>query len=455
MAKIKLFNFDFGTLKVKGSEIIFSISKNEFTYSNLEEIRELIYENDPSKFLELKDMFEEGESVKLVYENLEGMLPLSVIKKEEHIVKLSIAQAILKDRIDDIDEYSVSLHPSAIFYRPMSLVKYSYRANRFMPHKKENILKLYKALVVYIVSGIPYEKCLNHPEEVEKKGNELIKSLYKATDLDQLQKLITDACDFVTYQYVNNNKNKEKKVKRNYLYGSIAALFLATGLVGMVKSQANEQQQIEVEKVEAKYQSNEAKLKAESLFANKKYEEAATAFLDSGMKKSDVADKLIDVEKYNVALNVDPSKLDEVIDTLYQNKQKKDILDLKIPKGNKKQKEELDIEKAIVAYNAQELKNLISFTTDKELLNRMANAFLENGDINTAKEIQNKTGDKKLATSIELKVKKGELLSAKDELTAIKNMKKSKSRTQKRELQRQRIKELEDAISKLEKEVNS
>lgn len=96
MAKIKLFNFDFGTLKVKGSEIIFSISKNEFTYSNLEEIRELIYENDPSKFLELKDMFEEGESVKLVYENLEGMLPLSVIKKEEHIVKLSIAQAILK-----------------------------------------------------------------------------------------------------------------------------------------------------------------------------------------------------------------------------------------------------------------------------------------------------------------------------------------------------------------------
>lgn len=239
------------------------------------------------------------------------------------------------------------------------------------------------------------------------------------------------------------------------MYGSIAALFLATGLVGMVKSQANEQQQIEVEKVEARYQSNEAKLKAESLFANKKYEEAATAFLDSGMKKSDVADKLIDVEKYNVALNVEPSKLDEVIDTLYQNKQKKDILDLKIPKGNKKQKEELDIEKAIVAYNAQELKNLISFTTDKELLNRMANAFLENGDINTAKEIQNKTGDKKLATSIELKVKKGELLSAKDELTAIKNMKKSKSRTQKRELQRQRIKELEDAISKLEKEVNS
>ena len=135
------------------------------------------------------------------------------LKKKNILVKISIAEEILET--DILNKYEedvfISLNPANLYYYPMNTVTYTYVANKYMPRTQHTKLDRYKASVISILSGIPYEKCLSSKEEVKQEGNELIKEIYNQTTREDLLEFIKDSEDYITYDYITNTRNKEKK----------------------------------------------------------------------------------------------------------------------------------------------------------------------------------------------------------------------------------------------------
>ncbi|PWF47741.1 hypothetical protein BHT19_0028185, partial [[Kluyvera] intestini] len=138
------------------------------------------------------------------------------IKSEDLIIKLSIAKTIIEDDVLN-NNYFVSLHPSTLFYMPMSAVKYTYRANHLMPQEnKYTNFDRYKALVLSILSGLSYENCLKNNEHVKKTKNDLINSILEVKSREEL---LVDLEKLLEYkQYAHFKMKKQDKNKKRFKY---------------------------------------------------------------------------------------------------------------------------------------------------------------------------------------------------------------------------------------------
>lgn len=449
MSATKIYNFSFGSIKLTKETAQFTMSRSEFTYDRLEEVEAFLSNHRSDHFLPFRHIEENEGHVFMTLDYLEHLKPVAAIKTEAYVVKLSIAQAILLDEVVTKETHFVSLHPATVFYHSMSTVRYAYRANRVMPREeKYTHLQRYKALVLMILTGQPYEKCLVEPEHLEKQANGLVRSILLAQTVEEMQALITEAYDFVAYHTVKEQEAEKKKWQNRTLLGIVLTAVLALGALGYVKYDANEQRDAALSELTETYEAKEKQQQAELLFTQGEYEKAIPLFLALGNSPSEVGKKLLEEEEWQLALDTEPKLLEQVIEQLYTSEEEKSLLDLNLSKGEDALVQKLAQEKAIVSYDVAQMSADLSFISDTNTLKRMGLAFVEQGDMAGAREVLNKTQDADLQTAIELAQAESELTVAKEKMTAIKSVA-SKNQADQLKVQQTKIEELEAKIKEL------
>ncbi|MBE1557118.1 type VII secretion protein EssB/YukC [Sporosarcina limicola] len=426
------------------------MSRSEFTYDKLEEIKTYLMSNDIQSFLSLQSIEETEGHVVLTFHFSEHLKPVAAIKQETYVVKLAIAQAILLDEIVTKEPFHVSLHPATVFYHPMSTILYGYRANRVMPkEEKYTHLQRYKALILMILTNYPYEKCLTEPERLEKKANDLVRSVLFAKTMEEMKELLTEAYDFVAYHTVKVQVAEQRKWRNRTIFGIVLMAILSLGTVGYVKYDANEQQHEALGQLEATYEVRGKRQQADAFFEQGNYKEAIPLFLTLGDSSKEVSKKLFEKEEWQLALNTEPKMLEQVIAQLYTNNDEKVVLDLRLSTDEEALTQKLAHEKAIVSYDVAQMTADLPFISNVETLQRMGQTFIANGDMAGAREVLNKTQDATLQSAIELAQINSEVAMAKEKMTTIKS-KDSPNQADQLKVQQTKIEELEAKIQELE-----
>ncbi|RUS51845.1 hypothetical protein QI30_18405, partial [Kurthia sp. 3B1D] len=361
----------------------------------------------------------------------------------------AIAQAILLDEIVTKTSSFVSLHPATVYYHPMSTIRYGYRANRQMPREeKYTHLQRYKALILTILTNQPYEKCLEEPEHLTKRTNDLVHSILQAQTIEDMQLLLTEAYDFVAYHTVQTQTAERKKWRSRMILGVVLTALLGLVGIGYVKQDANEQQAAAIQSLTADYEEEQLIQEADTLFVAGKFKEAVPLFLALGDSTEEVAKKLVLEEQWQLALDTEPAILETVITALYNEGEEKRLLDLTISEEMPVYTQKLAQEKAIVSYDVAQMSADLPFISDEQTLKRMGQTFVKNGDIAGAREVLNKTQDADLKRTIELTQAESELVVAKEKLTALESDN-SANKADQLKVQQTKIQELEAKIQGL------
>lgn len=450
-SNLKVQNFEYGTMKVEKDTVTCKISKREFHYTTISEL-DVLRENNHDDFLKLIKIEESADYIILQYEKPANLKPLHAINNEEQIVKFSIAQKILNQAITSQTSDYVSLNPSTIFYYPMNDVKYSYLAKEeIMPEEgNSNNLERYQALITSILTKFNYSKCLYEKDYVIKKSNELIQSIYKAESIEEMQGLIGNAANYVTYQYVNLHTEEMKKVKKGFI-GAISSVVISAAAIFMFLSMnAEEETQQAVAAVKEEMELEQIKAEADTYFESGEYGLALEGYEELDYDKSKLAEKLIEKEQYQLALDTDATSLEKVIEDIYQKENGKAILDLKI-EGNQDMSYQLEVEKAIVNYQYDKLQAEVPFISDVNILSRIADAYLAHEDVLSASEIYNKTNDSTIKSKIDIAQKNIDITQEKEELEEMKSSPEENSDGV-IQTQEDKIAQLEEELSELEQQ---
>ena len=388
----KIYSFAFGTITEEENQVKIEMEHSQFTPDIEKERTNLPTKEDPL-FLKLGNVQESEASFSFLYEKSSQLKNLTQIKTEAYPVKLSIAQEILEQDIQDQytrSDLFISLNPSTIYYHPMQTIRYTYAANRFMPKETYTVMERYRALIISLLTDIPYEKCVNSPVDVRKEGNELVKEIYQQSTVPDLLALIKQSNDFITYGYIENRKKSENKIKRNYRYwlgGVVALSLVGFSLLGVrVSGQAtqltaNYHQQLD---------EKDTLLQANEQFYKGNYNQAVGLYEKIDYDPKQLATDLIEKEQYQQALTVDPESLEQVIETSYANDHKEILLELTDQKLNDQQQAKLRDEKGIIQGDTNAMLHTLNFLKDEQTAIRLASAFLEAGDLTNAKKVAEK-----------------------------------------------------------------
>lgn len=449
MSATKIYNFSFGSIKLTRELAQFTIHRNEFSYDRLEEIEQFLRDTRNDAFLSFRSIEENEGHVVMTFHFVEHLKPIVAIKQEAYVVKLAIAQAILLDEIVTKTSNFVSLHPATVYYHPMSTIRYGYRANRQMPREeKYTHLQRYKALILTILTNQPYEKCLEEPEYLTKRANDLVHSILQAQTIEDMQLLLTEAYDFVAYHTVQTQTAERKKWRSRMILGVVLTALLGLVSIGYVKQGANEQQAAAIQSLTSDYEEEQLIQEADTLFAAGNFKEAVPLFLALGNSTEDVAKKLVLEEQWQLALDTEPAILETVITALYNVGEEKSLLDLTISEEMPVYTQKLAQEKAIVSYDVAQMSADLPFISDEQTLKRMGQTFVKNGDIAGAREVLNKTQDAELKRAIELTQAESELVVAKEKLIALES-ENSANKADQLKVQQTKIQELEAKIQGL------
>ena len=457
--KFNIYQFEFGTVTEEESLVKIEIETTQFSHDTLKEITELPT-NEDQLFLDIEQIKESENSIVYKYKKSNRLKNLTTIKNEAYPVKLSIAQKILQQ--DILQQYSkediyISLNPSTIYYHPMQTVLYTYSANRFMPRDNHTTIDRYKALIVSILSGIAYEKCLNSPKDVSKEGNDFIKELYQQKNVSDLLSLVQQSNDYKTYDYIENRKKAEDKIKKNYFYlltGVIALSLASISLLGVkVSGQAEalstgyekqltekdtllhatdnfykgnydeaialyektdyDTKQLAADLIEkGEYQKaidigyekqlteKDTLLHATDNFYKGNYDEAIALYEKTDYDTKQLAADLIEKGEYQKAIDIDPASLEKVIKTTYDQEKPEVLLELNDKKLSKKEQAKLADEKGIINGDTTAMLNTLNFLKDEQTAVRLANKFVEIDDLNNAKKVVEKYPENKEIVTI-------------------------------------------------------
>lgn len=389
---IKIYNFDFGTVKEEKNIVKLEISSSQFDKSDLRDLKETVSNMDMSLFLEITDVKEADDEVFVYFKRSNVLKNLTQIKNEAYPVKISIAEKILTD--DILQEFSkenlyVSLNPSTLYYYPMQTVKYTYVANNNMPTEQKTAIERYKACIVSILTGIGYEKCLETPNEVQQKSSDFIKEIYNQNSVADLLTLIQQSNDYVTYDYISSRQEKEMKTKRNtFLAIGGLALVFAGGLFFSF----NRTSKVE-ERLTAQYSSEieekETVITAYEEFTKGNIDEALSLYQTVDYDSEVVAQQLFNAGQYQQAIETDNSFLELVIQELYNN-QEEQITELNSKNLDEETTSKLDDEKAIVSGDTNTMVNTLNFLDDENTAIRLARKFTEQNDFNNARAVLEK-----------------------------------------------------------------
>lgn len=389
---IKIYNFDFGTVKEEKNIVKLEIGSSQFDKSDLRDLKETVSNMDMSLFLEITDVKEADDEVFVYFKRSNVLKNLTQIKNEAYPVKISIAEKILTD--DILQEFSkenlyVSLNPSTLYYYPMQTVKYTYVANNNMPTEQKTAIERYKACIVSILTGIGYEKCLETPNEVQQKSSDFIKEIYNQNSVADLLTLIQQSNDYVTYDYISSRQEKEMKTKRNtFLAIGGLALVFAGGLFFSF----NRTSKVE-ERLTAQYSSEieekETVITAYEEFTKGNIDEALSLYQTVDYDSEVVAQQLFNAGQYQQAIETDNSFLERVIQELYNN-QEEQITELNSKNLDEETTSKLDDEKAIVSGDTNTMVNTLNFLDDENTAIRLARKFTEQNDFNNARAVLEK-----------------------------------------------------------------
>jgi len=388
--QFRVYNFEFGTIKETTDTVKFEMDSNQFTHDKIAEISEFQL-NVREEFLSLVDIKESDTQVILQFDKSSKLTNLTKIKNEAYPVKISIAQEILEeDILGKYTDYYVSLNPATLYYHPMQTVRYTYLANRFMPRDQYSNLERYKACVVSVLSGISYEKCLLTPEEVKQEGNELIKEIYAQPTRADLLNFIKDSEDYITYDYISNNKEREQKNRNKYL-AIIATLgIVAVGGIVFTQVNASSNQMAIAESYEEQLAEKDTLIEAKEAFGNGNYEEAIELYKGIDYDLAGVANELAEQGQYQLALNTEESSLETVIQTAYESDDVQAISDLNGENLSEEAQGKLNDEKTIISEDQSGMENVLNFLTDENTAERLALKYIALGNVEKAKQVQEK-----------------------------------------------------------------
>lgn len=401
MAKKKdldLYNFDFGTVKYEDNQLKIRISKDQFTNKKIEEITVHETDKDPL-FLKRDRVVEENDYYTFIFiKSLPSLKPLTKVKNEEYPVKLSIAKQILKD--DIITKYQkdnlyISVNPSTLMYYPMKTIQYTYAGNQFMPRTQHTALERYKAVVTSVLTDIPYAKCLTQPKDVSKQTNALVKEIYAKNSRSELLAFLDDSANYITYDYMQN-RQAEKNTWKKRLYVSLAGVGLLAILgISFVFAYSANQQKVLAQSYETQISQKDTTIQAEQAFQNGEYEKAIQLFDEAKVDKGELADRLVKEEQYQLAINVDESKVEAVTQHAYDNDKVAELNDLDGSQLSEGAKTKLADEQAIAKKDKNAMTNVLNFLNDENTAERLAKAFVEINDLNSAKQVSEKYPDNK------------------------------------------------------------
>ena len=459
MLKKKAFqisNFEFGSSHLEGDKLVLELSKDQFSYHKS---RELMGIQEPRPlFLDLVEMTEDDCHVTFTYQMTEHLKPIQDLQKEEYAVKLAICQQIMQDHVLEQKEEYVSIHPSTVFYYPMQTVRYTYRANAVMPREaKWLVVKRYKALILSILTGVSYEICLTDTASVSRKGNALIQSIAEAQTPVELTEIIDDAYNFVVYAYIQNRTNFTTGFKKKTIYGVLASTVLVLTAVGVTKYRADQERYEAVAAIETHLVQQEQEIQAQNHLLNGDYAQAVQLYQEVGKEPAFLADLYFQQGLYQEALNLDPTYLEPVIQSLYENGEQSRIIDLTLPEEAADLQAILQLEKHIVAYNTEALLNALPFLENEATATRMGEAFLANNHLPGVEKVLEKFSITTLELELAIRQTEADLAQAEQALSEVKEDDKQKE--EKKKVQEHTITELterkETLLSQLNEEKNT
>lgn len=388
----KIYNFEFGTLTDEKSTVKIEMENSQFTYDNIDEIKELPIKKDPL-FLDFKGIKESETTVSFLYEKGSALKNLNTIKKEAYPVKVSIVEEILKQ--DILQKYKhtdlcISLNPATLYYYPMNTVRYTYAANRFMPRDMRTTLERYKACIVSILSGIAYEKCLNTPEEVRKIGNDFIKEIYQQRNVSELLTLIQQSNNFVTYDYIRSQTNRERKIRQKSLVALAGTSVIFIGISGLLLVKQLDQEEALASQYEEQLEQKDTLLLANEEFEKGNYDEAIQLYQEGDYKDAQLSEKLLSKEQYQKAIDVHNGSLEAIIQRLYETKEQQTLLDLNSDSLDENGETKLEEEKGIVQGDTNAMVNTLNFLDDESTGIRLARKFIDLNDVNNAQKVLDK-----------------------------------------------------------------
>jgi hypothetical protein len=396
MVKIQL--FEYGTLFIHQSKHYrLEIPANKVLAERSEDLKEL--KEDSPYFFTLSDIKKENDRFILDYVMEEGYQTLITAKEYSSVLRLSLLNELLEmDPLNTVEE-KVLIHPRNIFFKDMKTLKFLYRSNQWLPYDEHiEKLKQYKILIISMFSRFTYEKYKREKENLLKKEkDEFLFRIENSESVKDLKELISKRLQKEETQHffgIEVEKHKVKKQKRILAGISIGLCALALPFGLFIQHSA-------VNNVHTVYAMELQKVKKESKFyqlvSEKKYDEAISFLKKNGGNKKEIAKVYFKKGEYQKAIDTDKSLIKPTIEALYHANKKNEIL------GLVAESTYLDIEKKIVSYDYSVLLSMEAFTKDKDQQLRMGKAFVEHGDLEDAKSLNQKLKSHELELAIRKK----------------------------------------------------
>lgn len=412
---MKINNLGFGSIKHSKECVHIQLTEknsNIFDETKLNQLQEI--HNQEKDVLFLKEIQKQNGRIHLTYEVPGDFMSLEQVKTETLPVRIAAIKKVLE--MEPLyNEDWVSLHPSTVFFRPMTSIRFAYMDVFHMAdHQEKSFLEQYKALAYSLISCQSYEAFLRHgvkaykPKKIFHSSREqdqitkLIKTIEETETLKGLQRDLQDSYDYTQYQYFQDIVSIEKKAKSKFYAVLITAfLVVCLGAIGGYFINYSQQEALAKE-YNQKLEMKELKIDKVHAVEEGNYKKAISYMKQMKESKKEITDFLLKHEQYQLALSHHPSErtLEKVVSILYENEQKEKLLDLKLEDNIR-----LSDEKAIITYDEATLESRKSFITDPSLANRMGRAFIQHDDLHVAQYLAKKFEDEALTVLIEEKKK--------------------------------------------------
>jgi len=369
------------TLYVNKNEFKIEIDEKFTKVSSLDEIEDL--EQSLPGFFDVESISRQNNKIYLVYNIPDVYQSLDNAKKYVPVIKLQLIKNLLDaDPLLESDGMTY-LDLTNVFFKSFKEIKVLYRSNGYLPyHKDLSTLEQYKLFTLGFFSDkFSYKTFLvNKDNLLRKENNNFMFTVNAVTSFGELKALVDNELEKeqskfyekVQFQSISKRKGKKRKF---YLWG-LGVIVLGLLFAGSVK---------QVEKsVAAEYRNDIAAMKVENeltfALSSGDTKKAKELMEEKGDNTEDIATMLVEAGKFDEAIAYDESIEKYVVSYLYKIGQKEKLLDLK------SKSDFINIEKEIVEYNADDLASKASLIEDEETLQRLALAFIEHEDFNSAKE---------------------------------------------------------------------
>lgn len=170
---------------------------------------------------------EEKETLLLCFD-MEGMHSITGVQKMEKLQKLEIILQVAELEKDYM-WFEFQLSPENLYYDRLNRVKIKFRdiTIGLQKDRKKQFLKLYQALIGYILDGSrPYEDYLSGGKEILKDQEEVVTLLSAETMEEEISLLQTLYENYKKEETIFKIKVDKKKYKKLSIYGIVSSVLL-------------------------------------------------------------------------------------------------------------------------------------------------------------------------------------------------------------------------------------